>query len=163
MILVMGFGSRHLDETDEANRRMISDALVAVEAQYSEGTTFELIQGGATGADTILAEEAVKLGWTVTSYDADWDGPCRPECQHGERGVHKDGTTYCQGAGWFRNHAMLNRVPRHAIGVRGDGAANKGTNGVLRRINPKKTKVTRLVGTRRVTDESLAPRPSRNL
>lgn len=32
-----------------------------------------LVHGGATGADTLAAEEAMKLGWQVEPHLADWD------------------------------------------------------------------------------------------
>jgi hypothetical protein len=132
-LLVLGFGSRHLDEADAGNRALVMDALVSIGERHPN-VALELEHGGAPGADTLFAESAGILGWAVTAYAADWDGPCSASCKHKKRRMRADGTTWCPGAGWRRNWVMIARRPRYAIGIRAEGAPNKGTSGMINEL-----------------------------
>lgn len=52
----------------------------------------------------------------VRRFPADWAAPCRAECAHGPRGVRRDGSTYCQTAGFYRNQEMVDAGPLAVLG-----------------------------------------------
>lgn len=70
-----------------------------------------------------IAEDAWCVGRAVVveTYPADWQAPCRPECDHGPRGRNRRGEEYCKAAGDYRNADMVNRVA--AAGMAGHDAA----------------------------------------
>lgn len=61
---------------DYTDRAAVARALSHLGAHFIFGVKPEqivLVHGAATGADTLAAEEAVKLGWGVEAHPADWD------------------------------------------------------------------------------------------
>lgn len=60
---------------DYTDRAAVTRALRHLGANYIFGFRPDdvvLIHGAATGADTLAAEEAVRLGWKVEPHPADW-------------------------------------------------------------------------------------------
>lgn len=60
---------------DYTDRTAVTRALAHLGEHFIFGVKPEeivLVHGGATGADTLAAEEAVKLGWQVEPHPADW-------------------------------------------------------------------------------------------
>jgi YspA, cpYpsA-related SLOG family len=57
------------------------------------------------------ALDAIAAGKPVIHepHPADWDAPCRPECNHGGRQAHGDGgrRDYCRAQGNYRNQEKL--------------------------------------------------------
>lgn len=92
-------GSRDWTDRDIVFRAL--DASVA-------GIAFPtIVQGGATGADGIAAEYAVKHDRCVNEeHPAMWDKPCGTGCYHRPR--LKNGKPYCPVAGIWRNQQMVN-------------------------------------------------------
>jgi hypothetical protein len=69
-IRVIAIGGRAYTDRDRVAR-----TLQRLEALYLIGFEPEeivLVHGGCTGADTLAAEEAVKLGWRTEAHPADW-------------------------------------------------------------------------------------------
>ena len=68
-----------------------------------------IVVHGAGGNGDMLADAAARdLGFAVEAHPADWDAPCRAECDHGHRGWRPyDRTTYCPAAGQYRNALMV--------------------------------------------------------
>lgn len=54
---------------DWSDRDAIASALSCLPGEHYE---IEIIHGGARGADSIAAQEAVKLGFTMRAFPADW-------------------------------------------------------------------------------------------
>lgn len=70
-IRIIASGGRHFADRDRVTR-----TLQRLNALYLIGFEPEetvLVHGGCTGADTLAAEEAVKLGWRVEAHPADWE------------------------------------------------------------------------------------------
>lgn len=132
-MIVQGTGSRLL----KANDLPIADEVLRHVTAGHEGP-HELRQGGASGADTLLAIAARRLGWTVRTFRADWSGPCLDTCDHNERRPNKHGDgTYCPAAGDYRNDLMvqLRPVADVCVALLKIGAANKGTRDCIRRAS----------------------------
>lgn len=49
------------------------------------------------------------------THPADWQAPCRPECDHGPRPVNRRGRDYCPAAGDYRNVGMVVRGARFCL------------------------------------------------
>jgi len=97
---VMVTGSR--DWTDRATiHRALRD--------HAPAGDVELLHGDAPGADTIAAELADELGWTVRPFPADWS--VTPDTPTGRIRRRRDGTLYDVAAGVIRNRVMLNEQP----------------------------------------------------
>lgn len=84
---VLVTGSRDWDDTETIQR--VLDHVVSLEYR---GTKFTLREGGARGADKITREQALILGWSVETFEADW-------------------SRYKKGAGFIRNKAMVETHP----------------------------------------------------
>lgn len=92
-----------------ADRRAVWGAL---DALFSGCASIVVIEGGATGADTLAKAWAVSMRHVGHPVDfvemtADWSGPCTGSCHHGPRRRRRDGSTYCPAAGNRRNTRML--------------------------------------------------------
>ena len=69
-----------------------------------------LVQGGASGADSIAARYWSLFG-EVETWRADWRGACGESCPPGHRKTQAGGWSYCPRAGLVRNHAMVMSQP----------------------------------------------------
>ena len=76
-------GSRH-----HSDYSLIKSALQAA----ADGEEHTLVNGGASGADSLARRAAEELGWTVETYPADWE-------------------TYGKRAGYLRNKQMVDSQP----------------------------------------------------
>jgi len=106
--------------------------------------------GDGTGGDSLARHEwsrlcgygdkvsrATAAGW-LRVFNADWLGPCRPDCEPGHRLPRPGGGTYCPAAGPFRSPAICDDaaatgLPVGIIAVRKENAGNKGTRDCLKR------------------------------
>jgi hypothetical protein len=110
-------GSRYWDN-EELLRTALLDA-------WQPGTL--LISGNARGADRMAEELWEGWGGLVVRYPADWNRACDPDCQHGPRPMHANGTSYCPEAGLARNQTMVNLGADTGIACLKIGARNRGT------------------------------------
>lgn len=99
MARILVTGSRAWSSTLQM-RRIIGAAI----EEFGPGVT--LVHGNAQGADRLAALAADWFGATTEEHDADWSGPCRPECDHGPR-PKRYGRSYCPAAGDYRNQLMV--------------------------------------------------------
>jgi YspA, cpYpsA-related SLOG family len=137
-----------------ADREMIRNALLAAVLVYSRpGEEVTVITGtsprrfpAGKNADRIAAEEAAKLGFAVEVHEADWDGPCRPECRHGPRRVHRYGGEYCPVAGNYRNQVMVDSGADTCLAFLQAGAGNRGTSDCCERAGKAGIPVQRYWG-----------------
>lgn len=105
---------------DYTDRAAVARALTHLGSNFIFGARPEeitLVHGDATGADTLAAEEAVKLGWKVEPHPADWNthgnaaGPIR------NKHMVKLGANYCvaftggEGTAHCRRLALNARIP----------------------------------------------------
>ena len=105
---------------DYADRATVRRTLAYLAEAYIHGFApgeIVLVHGAAPGADTLAAEEAAALGWTILPYPADWDqygdaaGPIR------NQEMVKDGAHYClafpggPGTANCRRLALNARIP----------------------------------------------------
>jgi hypothetical protein len=110
----------------------VRDALL--EATFGHQGPHTLVHGGARGADTLAAVAASRLGWTVECHNADWDAPCRSECNHRGRRPSKVGAgDHCPAAGDYRNQLIVDLGADAVIVFYKRGAKNKGTTDCRRR------------------------------
>jgi len=72
----------------------------------------EVIEGGATGADAIAGEEALKLHFSVQHFPAQWE-------------------KYGRAAGPIRNTRMLEQRPRLVVAFHSDIANSRGTKNMV--------------------------------
>jgi hypothetical protein len=107
--------------------------------EYNPDDTI-IVEGEAPGLDKMVRRLAKTLGFEVDPHPADWDGPCRPECKHGPRGVHPNGKTYCQAAGGYRNQEMLDTGIDEVVAFRG----GKGTRDMAQRATDAGIPVRRI-------------------
>lgn len=70
-VRVIAVGGRRYADRDKVARtlRRLND-LYLIGFEPGE---IVLVHGGCTGADTLAAEEAVKLGWRAEAHPADWE------------------------------------------------------------------------------------------
>lgn len=128
-MIVQGTGSRFF-----GNYRVAKEVLLLVTDGRAGPHT--LREGGADGADKLLAHVARRLGWEVETYDADWDGPCRDTCRPGHRRPNTDRPgTMCPAAGNYRNQKMIDLRPVAdvCVALYKNGAKNKGTADCVQR------------------------------
>lgn len=105
---------------DYTDRAAVARALRHLAALYIHGARPEeitLVHGDATGADTLAAAVAVKLGWKVEAHPADWKqhgaaaGPIRNQA------MVRCGANYCvafaggSGTAHCRRLALNARIP----------------------------------------------------
>jgi hypothetical protein len=83
---------------------------------------------GITGCTSL--EAAIAAG-VLRVFTADWTGPCRGECEHGERRVNYDTwREFCPAAGAYRDQSMCNAaaatgLPVDLLSVWKNGAENR--------------------------------------
>lgn len=70
-----------------------------------------LVHGGCPGSPDVYADALWRRwgGKEPIVLPADWNGPCRSLCNHGNRPV-RWGREYCPRAGYYRNEAMVDRL-----------------------------------------------------
>jgi hypothetical protein len=81
-----------------------------------------------TGADAMTDRTCRVRGVSLERHPADWDAPCRPECEPGHRRPRQDGTTCCPAAGHYRNQEMADRGAHVCLSFFQPGSANRGTS-----------------------------------
>lgn len=81
------------------------------------GREVTVVHGAAGGGDALADLAAAGLGFAREPHPADWDGPCRPECDHGPRKRRRDGSGYCQAAGQYRNAEMVALGAERAVAL----------------------------------------------
>lgn len=92
----------------------------------------------STSADRIAQEWALEAGADglpvrLESHPADWEGPCRPECDHGPRASWR-GRSICQAAGPYRNEEMCEAGADAGLGALKVGTRSTGTKDCLSRM-----------------------------
>lgn len=109
MVRVLVFGGRNY-----ADRRKVYEVLDRLHAQTPIDV---IIEGEATGADTLAREWAESRGVSVEPYPADWGNVSRPGAVVRR---NRSGKLYDAAAGSLRNEKML-RIgkPDRAIGFPG--------------------------------------------
>lgn len=82
---------------------------VAVNAAAGDALARDVtvVHGAGRGTDTFAHQAALLLGFGTEPHPAHWTAQCRDECRHGPRGVRRNGATYCQAAGTYRNQDMV--------------------------------------------------------
>lgn len=101
---------------DYGDRLGLRTALNKILDSLPADVTFVVVQGGdenpdySTNADKFAqewADDAAADGLPVRREDhpADWEGPCRPECEPGHR-MSRRGASLCPAAGPYRNEEM---------------------------------------------------------
>ncbi|MFE7462324.1 SLOG family protein [Nocardiopsis terrae] len=88
-----------------ANRTKVAQALGEVGRRFGPGEHIVLVQGEGSGADRLAADEARRLGWTVESFPAWWEAPCRDTCRPGHRRMVR-GRSICPAEGNYRNQRI---------------------------------------------------------
>lgn len=88
---VLVTGSRDWEDEETIQR-----VLDHVENMEYRGTIFSLREGGAKGADSIAKKLALKMGWEVETFPADW-------------------ARYKKAAGFIRNKDMVETQPEPSI------------------------------------------------
>jgi hypothetical protein len=88
---------------------LICEVLDGILAEHRNVTVVE--GAAAEGADVMAhawVRRQLRQGASVRGerHPADWDAPCRPECQPGHR-RRRRGLTYCPAAGHYRNTHMV--------------------------------------------------------
>ena len=66
-------------------------------------------------------------------HPADWEAPCRPECEPGHRKRRADGSGYCPAQGSYRNQEMADSGADICLSFYKKGAANRGTTDCVKR------------------------------
>lgn len=103
--------------------------------------TLVVVHGGhenpdySTNADRIAQEWAIEMAADGLPVDqepwpADWEGPCRPECEPGHR-VNLRGVSLCPAAGPYRNQAMCDAGADLGLGALKVGTKSTGTRDCL--------------------------------
>lgn len=133
---VLVTGSRYWD-----NEARIRTALLDA---WQPGTV--LISGHARGADRMAEELWEGWGGLVARYPADWQRACDAECQHGPRGVHADGSSYCPQAGLARNQTMVDLGAAVCVACLKTGAPNRGTLDCVERAEAAGIPIVRVKG-----------------
>ena len=136
---VLFTGSRRWTDSDAIERALSATALPGA----------VVVVGGANGADQMAEDATRRLGLTPERHDADWVGPCSPECPDGHRKTRQDGTTYCPLAGHRRNQAMVNLGADVAV-----AAALPGSTGTIDCMRRAKSAGIIVV---KVGDQALCP------
>ena len=73
-----------------------------------KGRTLLIVHGNAPGGDQVAKLYGqVVPGAYEEGHDADWEGPCGPDCKPGHRRRGKGGADYCPAAGMYRNAKMV--------------------------------------------------------
>jgi hypothetical protein len=83
---------------------------LAYVAGYCSGTPVFVHGDASSGADLLTGIACERLGWEQERHPADWDVCSWPKCKPTHRRTRHDGTTYCPGAGNYRNqHDLVDR------------------------------------------------------
>ncbi|MFJ8677182.1 DUF2493 domain-containing protein [Streptomyces sp. NPDC093589] len=92
-----------------SDARLLADTLLDVWHDATElgHNSIVIVHGGADGADTLAGLWAAGQGLDVEVHEADWSGPCGPECPPGHRKTNARGSDYCPLAGHRRNQQMI--------------------------------------------------------
>lgn len=110
LALVLVTGSRTFDDVPAIHAALAEAWHEAMQDGYSG---IEVMQGGAEGPDSIAgawAKGRVADGVGHQQVDADWAGPCAPECKPGHR-QQRYGRDWCPTAGHRRNQQMVDAGP----------------------------------------------------
>lgn len=108
---VLVCGDRNWTDTKKVRERL---------SQFPPGTV--IIEGECRGADRIAARVALRLGFTVDAYPADWD-------------------THGRAAGPIRNSRMLNQSPDLVIAFHPDIDKSSGTADTVRKARHRRIPV----------------------
>jgi hypothetical protein len=107
---VLVTGSRRWDDVPAVDTALSDTWHDALQLGHSG---IEVLEGGATGADSIAkswARRHVEDGVGHQQMAADWDGSCADTCKPGHR-RDGHGSSYCPQAGHRRNQAMVDTGP----------------------------------------------------
>lgn len=117
LITVLTTGSRTWDDV-----AAIHDVLLDTwhDARQDGWPGIEVLEGGATGADSIVAawtRQNAGDGVGHQRVPANWSGPCTDTCPPDHRRT-AHGTTYCPLAGHRRNQQMVDAGPALCLAFR---------------------------------------------
>ncbi len=105
-VRILGTGSRHYDNPGPVLVAHMTRELNAVALRFGPGTV--LVHGRARGADRLMAQVWQSFGLPTEEHPADWEAPCREECDHGGRRKSIiPGELICPMAGFYRNQRMV--------------------------------------------------------
>jgi hypothetical protein len=101
---VLVTGSRSWDDYDHVRFALATAVFQRMPAVVVHGACPQ-------GADAIAAwwvrQMGRNLGLTEEPHPADWAGPCRLDCDHGQRREDRQGRSFCPAAGEYRNALMV--------------------------------------------------------